>query len=143
MEGDNYLWRIDWRDEFLIGDPIVDAQHRSFFEDVGQLRLALLAAEPQAKFLEYCDAFTESARTHFAEEERLMDRIGFPRLREHRFEHALLLTRVEEARREIAEAGCLLDCMMATRSLMVMLVEHLLHEDMRIKAFLSGKAPTQ
>jgi hemerythrin len=143
MEGENYLWRFDWRDEFLIGDSVVDAQHRTFFEEVGQLRSALLASEPQAKFLEYYDAFGASIRTHFADEERLMERIGFPRLREHRFEHALLLTRVEEVRREIAAADCLLDCMLSSRNLMVMLVEHLLHEDMRIKAFLRSGATGQ
>jgi hemerythrin len=137
---DNFLWNFEWRDELAIGDPVVDAQHRAFFEEVGQIRTAVLADAPKDCFLSYCDRFAANLRTHFAEEERLMARIGFPGLREHRIEHAALLARVADSRREVEGSDCLLDCMLGTRNLMVMLSEHVLSRDMEIKSYIRDGA---
>lgn len=138
---ENALWQFEWSDAIAVGDPVVDAQHRAFFAEVDQLRAALLSDAPKDSFLRYIAAFDTNLRTHFADEERLMSRIGFPRLREHRMEHGLLLARVAEVRKEVDGAACLLDCMLATRSLMVMLVEHIQNEDLRIKPLLAQAVP--
>ncbi|MGE5505832.1 MAG: bacteriohemerythrin [Actinomycetota bacterium] len=140
MTDHEHLWHIDWRDEFAIGDPVIDAQHRAFFAEVGQLRAAILSDQPQQRYADYCATFSHSLRRHFADEEQLMAEMGYPGLDDHRSVHRHLLARVEAVRDQVAAAPCLLDCILASRSLIIMLIEHLLHDDMRLKAFLDGPA---
>ncbi|BAE52940.1 bacteriohemerythrin [Paramagnetospirillum magneticum] len=131
----NALWQYRWSEEFALGDPLVDAQHRAFFEEAAALRAALASEEPKDEIVAYCSAFITNLRTHFADEERLMARIGFPALPIHQQEHERLLARTESVVAEIHAADCLLDCLLGAHALMEALVEHVTQQDMRIKTF--------
>lgn len=132
----NALWQYRWSDDFALGDAVVDAQHRAFFEEAAALRSALASDEPKDEIVAYCAIFIANLRAHFADEERLMDRIGFPALSIHRQEHERLLERTEEVVAEIHAADCLIDCLLGVHSLMEALVEHVTNQDMRIKTFM-------
>jgi hemerythrin len=132
----NALWQYRWSDGFALGDSIVDAQHRAFFEEAASLRAALESDEPKDGIVAYCATFIANLRAHFADEEQLMARIGFPALAVHRQEHERLLVRTEEVVAEIHAADCLIDCLLGTRSLMEALVEHVTNQDMGIKSFM-------
>ncbi len=133
----NALWQYRWSDDFALGDASVDAQHRAFFEEAAALRAALASEEPKDGIVAYCSAFIANLRAHFADEERLMERIGFPALAIHRQEHERLLIRTGEMVAEIYAADCLIDCLLGTHALMEALVEHVVNQDMSIKAFIS------
>lgn len=132
----NALWQYRWSDDFALGDSTVDAQHRAFFEEAAALRAALASDEPKDGIVAYCASFIANLRAHFADEEALMARIGFPALDIHRQEHERLLARTEEVVAEIHAADCLIDCLLGAHALMEALVEHVTHQDMRIKAFM-------
>ncbi|EME70366.1 hemerythrin-like protein [Paramagnetospirillum caucaseum] len=132
----NALWQYRWSDDFALGDPIVDAQHRAFFEEAAALRSALASEEPKDEIVAYCTAFIANLRAHFADEEQLMARIGFPALAVHRQEHERLLARTEEVVAGIHAADCLIDCLLGTHALMEALVEHVANQDMRLKSFM-------
>ena len=132
----NALWQFGWKDDFAIGDDAIDAQHRAFFTEAEQIRVALMSDEPKARILEYCAAFLADLRTHFRDEEQLMGRIGFSELRDHRLEHARLLAQTEETYRELERATCLIDCLLGTRALLERLAEHIAHQDTRIRAYI-------
>ena len=132
----NALWQYRWSDDFALGDSIVDTQHRAFFEEAASLRAALESEEPKDEIVAYCATFIANLRAHFADEEQLMARIGFPALAVHRQEHERLLARTEEVVAEIHAADCLIDCLLGTRSLMEALVEHVTNQDLRIKSFM-------
>lgn len=132
----NALWQYRWSDDFALGDPTVDGQHRAFFEEAAALRAALASDEPKECIVAYCAAFVANLRNHFADEEDLMDRIGFPALAIHRQEHERLLARTEEVVAGIHAADCLIDCLLGAHALMEALVEHVANQDMRIKTFM-------
>jgi hemerythrin len=132
----NALWQYRWSDDFALGDATVDAQHRAFFEEAAALRVALASDEPKDRIVEYCAAFIANLREHFADEEALMARIGFPALSIHHQEHERLLARTEEVIGQIHAADCLIDCLLGTHALMAALVEHVTQQDLRIKAFM-------
>lgn len=136
----NALWRHEWSEEYALGDSLVDAEHRAFFEEAAKLRAALESDEPKDGIMAYCRTFVANLRTHFADEEALMARIGFPALAVHRGEHERLLVRTEQVAAEIRAADCLLDCLLGAHALMEALVEHVVQQDMRLKPFMPGAA---
>jgi hemerythrin len=132
----NALWQHRWSEEFALGDATVDGQHRSFFEEAAALRSALMTEEPKDGIVAYCTSFIANLRAHFADEEKLMARIGYPDIRDHRLEHSRLLARTEDVVAEINSADCLLDCLLGAHALMEALVEHVTHQDLRIKSYM-------
>ena len=75
----------DWSEELAIGDAQVDAQHRRLFELVHELATAIALDYGLDELLRY-------SFEHFADEEALMERIGYPDLAEHRQWHGELAT---------------------------------------------------
>lgn len=134
----NVLWRHQWSEDYALGDALVDAEHRAFFEEAANLRAALEADEPKDAIVAYGRAFVANLRTHFTDEEALMVRIGFPALAVHRTEHERLLVRTDQVVAEIFGADCLLDCLLGAHALMEALVDHVVQQDMRLKAFMPG-----
>lgn len=127
------LWQFEWRDDFILGDPLIDAQHQAFFTEAEQIRAALTSDEPKVRIVEYCTAFLSNLRQHFHDEEALMSRIGFPDLRPHQLEHSRLLAQGDETFQEIVQATCLIDCVLGTRSLLELLAGHIAHDDVKIR----------
>ena len=137
----NALWHFQWSDAFALGDELVDSQHRAFFEEAAGLRAALAGDEPKEHIVAYCTAFQANLRTHFADEEKLMERIDFPGLPIHRQDHTRLLARAAEVAAEIQSAPCLIDCLLGVHALMEALVEHITAQDTRIKLAMPGFMP--
>lgn len=135
----NALWQNRWSDDFALGDPLVDSQHRAFFDEAAALRQAFDSDEPQTRLVTYAETFLANLRTHFADEEALMARLGFPALAAHRQEHGDLLARTERMVEEIRAAQCLIDGLLGSQALIGALVEHVTQQDMRIKLFMVAK----
>ncbi len=131
----NALWQFGWKDDLAIGDATIDAQHRAFFTEAEQIRVALMSDEPKARILEYCASFLAALRVHFHDEEQLMGRVGFPGLRDHQLEHSRLLAQTEETYHELEQATCLIDCLLGTRALLERLAEHIAHDDVNIRPY--------
>lgn len=89
---------FSWRDDFLVGDPQMDAVHREFVELV-----AALAGSSDADMLAHLDAFVRHAREHFAAEDQSMRESGFPPRDCHIDEHAAILASCEEVRERVAQ----------------------------------------
>lgn len=72
-----------WNDALLTGDTEVDAQHRALYDLVNDLNAdALLGDNPALTEVEL-ERILRYAANHFATEESLMERSGYPRAAEH------------------------------------------------------------
>jgi hemerythrin len=76
-----------WTPSLEIGVAEIDAQHRTLFERVGRLEAAVTAQEPYFRLEELFAFLKTYALTHFASEEGLMRRVGYPGLSAHVREH--------------------------------------------------------
>jgi hemerythrin-like metal-binding protein len=74
----------------------VAAQHRYLADGIKKLRRSLGGSEPAARTL--LDALLGDFGQHFALEERLMDRGGYPGIIGHRQEHASFLEKIRAMR---------------------------------------------
>jgi hemerythrin len=86
-----------WNDSYLLGDETIDRQHRELFA----LSAALLDAPDQAARRLAAIKLYKHVRQHFADEEALMKRVGFPHYIEHVNSHNGILQNLSAISKDI------------------------------------------
>jgi len=87
------LVKLMWRAAYNSGDRQVDRQHRGLFERANRLLDAVLAGAAREVVLVAAHELVTDVAAHFADEERLHERIGYPERQAHAAEHAALLAK--------------------------------------------------
>lgn len=90
-----------WSDTLELGVARMDDTHREFVE----LYNALLSAKGEAQ-LDSLDCFIEHTVAHFDQENRWMEKVGFPGC--HKAEHDRVLAVMHEVRKRVAEGDAFL-----------------------------------
>ena len=91
--------RIEWKDSFKVGNADIDSQHEQWFEEINQFLEAT-----QKEDLILCEMqMYRYTRVHFAHEESLMKRIGYPDLQSHVDQHNKLVAKLNEIAVQIAD----------------------------------------
>ena len=79
---------LQWLDNYECGHPLIDAQHRTLFEDANALLFA--SQHGSVEVLSRFDELISHVLGHFADEERVLREIGFPGYAAHRRSHTKL-----------------------------------------------------
>ncbi len=90
--------RIQWTDEFKLGLPAIDADHKELLDVCNQFLEAAQAGESVSQLAEILDRMILRTRAHFVAEERMLDRHNYPGLVAHKAEHQRLLLQAEALR---------------------------------------------
>lgn len=85
------LQRIEWTDDHKTGVPTVDSEHRRLFELANEFLAAAEAEAALPQLSAILGRLITTAAEHFAAEESLLDRNGYPDLARHRAEHERLM----------------------------------------------------
>ena len=81
---------LQWSEDYRLGIPAVDQEHRAFFDLVHDIETRLASGDdPGARTV--LAALRTYAETHFAHEEEFLERVSYPGLARHRAEHAVFL----------------------------------------------------
>jgi hemerythrin len=87
-----------WKDSYCVGDEHIDRQHKELFA----LANTLFVARDQAA-LRLCAArLYKHVREHFADEESMMKRMGFPQYQQHVASHNRLISGLNAISQDIA-----------------------------------------
>ncbi len=68
---------IEWKPEFSVGEPMLDADHRHLIELLNRFSEDLGPTRPKATFIEHLVQLYSSASKHFAREEAIMQAHGY------------------------------------------------------------------
>lgn len=127
-----------WKDAFALGIPLIDGEHRQFFEILERgTRAAREGATPTALALVLKELATY-ADVHFCHEEEALDRVGYPELAAQQAEHRAFLE--DLARLEARESTTVLAALSLMRG---WLVDHILGSDRRYVAWLERDRPSR
>lgn len=85
-----------WRDEYAIGVPEIDAQHRALFAAVEDLHTAFMHNQDGLKVAQIIDFMDGYARSHFRTEEALLESAEMPDLEGHIQNHRVFFEQVED-----------------------------------------------
>jgi hemerythrin len=123
---------VAWKDEFSVGVPAFDADHRDLLDIINTLYDQAESDAPAATLTATCDTLIAHTVAHFGREEARF--AGYPRAVEHRHMHEKLVERVLDFRRDIA-AGNARD---GTRLITDYLAHHITGEDKTFGAWICG-----
>jgi hemerythrin-like metal-binding protein len=122
---------LDWRDEYRIGVPDVDHEHRTLIGLINELHASL----GTDRSIERVDAFLGEiyARisAHFALEERQMQASGYAQFAPHKADHERLLDDLRDIMDEVAARDVLDDETLSAR-LSAWFSEHFRTHDARL-----------
>ncbi len=108
---------VEWGPELSVGWEEIDAQHREILVRVSDLRARVEEGDgfgAQAAL----DALADTVVLHFATEQDLMDRSGYPERAAHRRAHDLFLQDLHELAAVLDEVGLTEDVLDWTRGRM-------------------------
>ena len=86
---------VEWRDDFALGIPEVDHEHREIVGLVNELSTTL-DAEPSSMALRVLGDLYAYIAAHFALEERMMRERGYDEYHDHKADHGLLLDELRD-----------------------------------------------
>ncbi|HVP66919.1 MAG TPA: bacteriohemerythrin [Anaeromyxobacteraceae bacterium] len=133
---------LEWTPTLSVGHDSIDGQHRELFDRAGQFFVAASSGsrdrEPNlTRAFLYLDSYV---RFHFAQEEALMSRLGYPGLAEHREEHRDYIRRLDAVKSQYESEGDSASVVAAVDGLLrLWLVEHIGTSDRRVGAFAASR----
>lgn len=132
---------IAWRDAYNLGDNLIDAHHRTFFEmardlvEMNQTNVQKLDVSEVLQFL------TEYIAMHFNAEEQLMENIGYTQLAEHKVVHEAFTQRVVELTQQLQQDPSSITLKDLLSVAQKWFLEHILDEDMKIRDWIKSSKP--
>ena len=85
---------LEWSDELSVGVKLIDKQHMILIRTINLLAMAVQRQSSKELLQEILDTLADYTDTHFAYEEELFDRFGYPESAEHKRLHRALLDKV-------------------------------------------------
>lgn len=127
---------LRWSDQYLVGDAVLDRQHRYLFDLINAFHDAFVERRERREVLRLLTQLIEYAESHFEEEERLMRESGYPALERHHAAHVRLYEQIFElnAKLEDRSLNPTYDTIAFLRN---WLSDHILGNDLAIGAHLA------
>ena len=97
--------KIEWQDNLLVGVEEIDRQHKLLFEKYNAFFTAYSEGRADEEVIRLLGFLGDYVATHFADEERLQKRIGFPDYQKHREQHLELTRKVAELKEHLKNEG--------------------------------------
>ena len=81
---------VEWQECYSVGNEKLDQQHKRLVGMINQLGVAMDTGSERPVLMKILNSLAGYTKTHFSEEERLLEEHAYPGLDEHKEEHAML-----------------------------------------------------
>ncbi|HEY1338046.1 MAG TPA: bacteriohemerythrin [Bryobacteraceae bacterium] len=129
---------FEWKPEYSVSIPSIDAQHQGLFRTAGELHAAMTAGQGKAAMAKVLDRLVQYTAAHFAHEERLMAQHNYPDLAAHHAEHEALTKQVLDFQEKF-QTGQALVTVQLLQFLKSWLEKHIQGTDARYSPYLMNK----
>jgi hemerythrin-like metal-binding protein len=96
---------IEWRDEFSVGLPEVDHEHRELIAMINRLHLESAGGADIARVAAALGEIHARISAHFALEEKCMTSLGYEGYPEHKADHEKLLDDIRDIMDDVSMTG--------------------------------------
>lgn len=93
--------KVEWQDYLSVGVEEIDHQHKHLIDKYNAFFTAYSEGRADKEVIRLLGFLEEYVATHFADEESLQQRIGFPDYERHRKQHQELCRKVAELRERL------------------------------------------
>ncbi|GAB7021853.1 bacteriohemerythrin [Salidesulfovibrio brasiliensis] len=129
---------FEWDDSLSVGVREIDGQHKVLIDLINELNDAMRARRSKAIMMDVVKRLADYAVEHFATEERLFDRYGYPETEAHKEIHRKFVAKVSEFAEQL-NSGKASVTMEVMRFLKDWLIGHIKGTDQKYSAFLNEK----
>ncbi|MBF0186324.1 MAG: bacteriohemerythrin [Magnetococcales bacterium] len=137
-EGDQDRDLMPWTNQLKLNIKAVDRDHRKLVDLINTLYKAMNAGKGRSALGAILDELINYTAGHFALEEEMFDKYGYPETNEHKELHRKLVAQVTEFQRAFHEEGAALN-MDLMNFLKEWLVDHIIGEDKKYAPYLRKK----
>ncbi len=127
-----------WDERYSVGVKQFDDEHKRIFELVQELGKSIVDGTSQEKLGKVLVGIVEYADMHFASEERLMKKHGYPELDEHIVEHEKFAGQITDFQEQWANGRAILTAEVL-KTLIDWLHDHMLNTDAKYGPFFNSK----
>ncbi len=129
--------KIAWESDYELGIERIDAQHLHLFEIVNKIYALTDNDKIKEEIKTILHELNDYMREHFEDEERYMEKIGFPEIEEHRLFHANI---IEQLTHFVKTPNHRLDILQTKMKIIAkkLLIDHIIYDDMKIKVFVEA-----
>ena len=113
---------FEWKPEYSVQIPEIDAQHKRLFALAFELHEAMAQGKGRTVLEQSLAQLVDYTKVHFAKEEQFMGKYRYPELAAHKAQHDQLTAQVIELQKEFSAGNTML-----TVSLMAFLKNWLEH----------------
>jgi hemerythrin len=87
---------IEWKEEYSVGVPDVDHEHRQLVGLINELHTALSAEDPDFTVMDFLGEIYAHVSAHFALEEKIMRERNYDQFEDHKRDHERLLDELRD-----------------------------------------------
>lgn len=134
---------LHWKPNLSVGNTAIDGDHKRLIDLFNRLHFMSLVGDDDQAVAEVLEELLTYVRVHFAREEAMMRRCGYPGLEDHRHRHREFASRLRgfigdfNARPELFDMAAFYDFVAEW------LLVHVLDEDMKLVPFLqTARSPS-
>lgn len=130
------ILQLVWREHYLSGHPVIDAQHRRLFDLANRLLDAISNGVDKETVFVIITALVDAVAEHFADEEAIQRAAGYPDVGHHADEHARLLAKATRFKQYVHK-GTMLPTDLFQFLAYEVIAQHLLGADRHYYAYLT------
>ncbi len=128
--------KVAWDESLAVGVAEIDDQHKRIFDNFNAFSVACREGHGAEKLNDLFWFLGSYVATHFANEERLMQRVGFPDYPGHYEQHTEFIGKVDALMKRFAKEGPTLDLVLTVNEVVKSwLIEHISEMDRTIGHF--------
>jgi hemerythrin len=130
-----------WSDGLLVGNELIDKQHRELIHRIGSFLNALESGIGKEDIVKILEFLSEYVVEHFSNEEDLMMQYHYPEYEMHRREHSKLELVLSVLKKKVEEKGVTVELVAQThQTVYEWLKKHIHERDKNFAAFIKNKA---
>lgn len=132
---------MEWTSNLATGVSEIDNQHREIFARVNRLSEACSEGKGKEEVLNLLNFLGDYVKEHFAAEEKLQIREGYPQYAAHKSQHNRFIADLERLAATFRAEGATLSLVIMTnKTLAAWLVQHISQVDMEFATYLKKQA---
>ena len=133
---------LSWNDQYLIGNSTIDEQHKMLFKLINDFHSQWNQVHEPKEIAHLLNQLIQYCEHHFATEESIMQKEGYPKLAQHHNDHEKLASSIFSLNEEYAERHELASADVQ-KFVKHWLVDHIVNADYAFRDFLALKSQTK
>ena len=128
----------EWKDSLSVGNITIDTQHKKLINMINTLNDAMIQGKGKELIEKSLKELVDYTKTHFSNEEFMMNKYNYPDYPSHKSEHTKLLQQVNEFQENFKNGKTVLSVTLMN-FLKDWLNGHIMKIDIKLASFLAKK----